>query len=142
MVSGLISLGGLIVEGVSSYFKTSQEIKKVKTEANKKIIIAEAEAKIKRLDREAEQDHDVNMEMIKRMDKSWKDEFVLLLVTSPFVMLFVPSLQDLAIKGLNALADTPFWYQVLVVGIFFTIYGMRDIFKVVLQVMISKLKGK
>jgi hypothetical protein len=136
------TLGSAVVSGVSDYFKTKQEIKKVKVEADKEIIVATAKAKIKQLEKESTQDHDINMLMVKNMNKSWKDEFVLIIVSIPAIMLFVPSVQEYAIQGFNSLGDAPLWYQILLLGIFFTIYGLKDVFKLVIQLLVNKFKGK
>ena len=47
------SLGSAIVSGISDYFKGKQEIKKMELEADKMLIMAEAQAKADRLKREA-----------------------------------------------------------------------------------------
>jgi len=36
--------------------------------------------------------------------------------------------------------NTPIWYQIMVISIFLSIYGLRDILKVVLQLIIGKVK--
>ena len=54
------SLGSAIVNGISDYFKGKQEIKKVELEADKMLIMAEAQAKADRLKREAEMDYDLD----------------------------------------------------------------------------------
>lgn len=54
------SLGSAIITGVSDYFKGKQEIKKVELEADKMLIMAEAQAKADRLKREAEMDYDLD----------------------------------------------------------------------------------
>lgn len=137
----MLTLLGLALGGVKDYFVSRQEIKKIKVQAEKDVIVAETNATIKRLDKEADQDYDLNRESIRAMNGSWKDEFVLILLVVPFVMLFIPSLQPYAIAGFDKLGVTPFWYQVLVVSIFFSIYGLRDILKLVLQFMMNR-KGK
>ena len=45
MWTGIFSIGSSIVTGISDYFKGKQEISKVQLEADKKLILAEAEAK-------------------------------------------------------------------------------------------------
>jgi len=141
MFSLIGTLGGAIVNGVSNYFTTKQEIKKVEVEANKEVIVARAKATINRLQRESEQDFDLNRMAVENMKNSWKDDFILIIITMPFIMLFIPEYQAIAINGLEAMdINTPIWYQIMVISIFLSIYGLRDILKVVLQLIIGKVK--
>ncbi len=137
----MLELGGLVIGGIIDWFKNKQEIKKLSLEQQKEIIVAETNAKIEKIKKEVEQDFDLNKESIKAMEKTWKDEFVLVLISLPLVMLFVPSLQGFAIIGFSNLNNTPIWYQILIVSVFFSIYGLRDILKIVLQLMFNKIKG-
>ena len=84
------SLGTAIVSGVSDYFKGRQEIKKVELEADKMLIMAEAQAKADRLKRDAEMDYDLDKIAMQNMEKSWKDELILLIWLTPVVMCFIP----------------------------------------------------
>lgn len=130
-----------IISGVTTYFSNRQEISKLKHEGRLKVIEAETQGRIEQVKRESEQDYNYNMEMVKQMKNSWKDEFVLLIVSAPAVMLFIPDLQDYAINGFAVMAHTvPVWYQVLLLGIYFSTYGLKDIFKIVLQLILGKVK--
>ena len=90
MLSIIGSIGSAIVGGVSDYFKGKQEIKKIQLEADKMLITAEATAKIERLKRESEQDHDLDKIAMNAMEKSWKDEFLLLIFSLPVILCFIP----------------------------------------------------
>lgn len=128
----MIELAKMAIGGISSWFTTSQELKKVKEAGKIEIEKAKTIAEVTRIDKESTQDHDYNMAMVKRMDMSWKDEFVLIVVSIPMSLEYYRG-------GFEALDKLPAWYQILVLGIFFSIYGLKDIFKVVLQLL---LKGK
>lgn len=41
----------------------------------------------------------------------WKDEFLTILLSFPFVLCFTPGLQDVAKTGFSILGDVPPWYQ-------------------------------
>ena len=107
MIGGLVTLGSSIITGISDYFKGKQEISKVQLEADKKLILAEAEAKAKRLDRESEQDYDLDKIAMQNMDKTWKDELILLIWLTPVVMSFVPEWQPYVVAGFASLALVP-----------------------------------
>ena len=142
MVGGLITLGSAIVSGISGYFKDKSEIKKVQVEADKLLIMAEAESKAKRLEREAEMDYDLDRIAMQNMDRSWKDELILLIWLTPVVMSFIPVLQPYVVEGFASLALVPDWYMYILVGLVTVIYGMRGMLKMVLQIAGSKFKIK
>ena len=142
MVGGLITLGSAIVSGISGYFKDKSEIKKVQVEADKLLIMAEAESKAKRLEREAEMDYDLDRIAMQNMDKSWKDELILLIWLTPVVMSFIPVWQPYVVEGFASLALIPDWYMYILVGLVTVIYGMRGMLKMVLQIAGSKFKIK
>ena len=142
MLGGLVTLGSAIVSGISGYFKDKNEIKKVQVEADKLLIMAEAESKAKRLEREAEMDYDLDRIAMQNMDKSWKDELILLIWLTPVVMSFIPEWQPYVIAGFASLALVPDWYMYILVGLVTVIYGMRGMLKMVLQIAGSKFKIK
>jgi hypothetical protein len=142
MVGGLVTLGSAIISSISEYFKDKHEIKKVQVEADKLLIMAEAESKAKRLDREAEMDYDLDRIAMQNMDKSWKDELILLIWLIPVVMSFIPEWQPYVVAGFASLALVPDWYMYILVGLVTVIYGMREILKIALQIIGSKFKIK
>ena len=135
MLSIIGSIGSAIVGGVSDYFKGKQEIKKVQVEADKLLIRAEAESKAKRLEREAEMDYDLDRIAMQNMDKTWKDELILLIWLVPVVMCFIPEYQVYVTNGFASLALVPDWYMYILVGMVTVIYGMRGLLKMVIQMV-------
>ena len=127
---------------ISEYFKGKNEIKKVQVEADKLLITAEAKSKAKRLEREAEMDYDLDRIAMQNMDKSWKDELILLIWLTPVVMSFIPVWQPYVVEGFASLALVPDWYMYILVGLVTVIYGMRGMLKMVLQIAGSKFKIK
>lgn len=127
------SLGTAIVSGVSDYFKGRQEIKKVELEADKMLIMAEAQAKADRLKREAEMDYDLDKIAMQNMEKTWKDELILLIWLTPVVMCFIPEYQVYVTNGFASLALVPDWYMYILVGMVTVIYGMRGLLRMVIE---------
>ena len=138
MVGGLVTLGSAIVSGISGYFKDKNEIKKVQVEADKMLIMAEAQAKADRLKREAEMDYDLDKIAMQNMDKSWKDELILLIWLTPVVMSFIPDLQPYVATGFASLALVPDWYMYILVGMIVVVYGMRGMLKMTLEMLSNK----
>ena len=70
-------------------------------------------------------------------DKGWKDEFVLLLVSAPVILLIWsvfsddPNIQQKLDMFFDKFENLPFWYQSLFIGVVASIYGLKgaDIFK-------------
>ena len=135
MLSVIGSIGSAIVSGVSDYFKGKQEISKTKLEGDIKVLIAEAEAKVKRLERESEQDYDLDRLATENMEKSWKDELILLIWLTPVAMCFIPEYHVYVTNGFASLALVPDWYMGILVGMVVVIYGMRGLLKMVLQMI-------
>ena len=142
MVGGLVTLGSAIVSGISGYFKDKNEIKKVQVEADKLLIMAEAESKAKRLERESEMDYDLDKLSMIAMDKSWKDEFLLILFSIPIAMCFFPEYRQYVEDGFKTLNIIPEWFMYIYVTMIVVIYGLRGLLKMFLQLMIDKIGFK
>lgn len=135
MFTGLLSIGSAIISGVSDYFKGKQEINKTKLEGDIKVLVAEAEAKVRRLEKESEQDYDLDKLATQNMEKSWKDELILIIFLTPVVMCFIPEYQIYVTNGFASLALVPDWYMGILVGMIVVIYGMRGLLKMVIQMI-------
>jgi len=69
--------------------------------------------------------------------KGWKDEFVLILVSAPVLLLLWsvfsddPNIQEKLDIFFDKFSNLPFWYQSLFIGVVASIYGLKgaDIFK-------------
>lgn len=139
---GLISLGTSIIGGITDYFKGKQEINKAQLEADIKLIVAEAEAKAKRLEKEAEMDYDLDKIALQNMEKTWKDELILIIFMIPLVMSFLPSYQEYVTAGFASLALVPDWYMYILIGMITVIYGMRGLLKMLLQTLSNRFSFK
>ena len=73
----------------------------------------------------------------KSNDQGWKDEFVLILISLPILLLIWsvfsddPSIQEKIDIFFDKFSNLPFWYQSLFIGVVASIYGLKgaDIFK-------------
>jgi len=101
ILTGLLgSLGGKVVDAVSARGERKH------TEKVRALELDHAKHKIK-------------------LDSGWKDEFVLLLISIPMVLSFIPATVTYVENGFKALALTPDWYQWLILSIFAAVYGIR-----------------
>ena len=135
MFTGLLSIGSAIISGVSDYFKGKQEINKTKLEGDIKVLVAETDAKVRRLEKESEQDYDLDRLATENMERSWKDELILIIFLAPLVMCFIPEYQVYVTNGFASLALVPDWYMGIIVGMIVVIYGMRGLLKMVIQML-------
>lgn len=68
-------------------------------------------------------DHEWELESIR--NAGWKDEWVLVVLTIPLVLVFIPFTQDTVLNGFETLAQTPDWYRYLVMIIYAATFGIR-----------------
>jgi uncharacterized ion transporter superfamily protein YfcC len=119
---------------IPTALKTGAEIYK----NHKQSEFLESEAERKYYERMAKGEIEYQRDVASEQDKSWKDEFVLVIVTLPILILAwsifsgdpkIQSKLDLFFEYFNKFPD---FYKWLVVGIFGAIYGLKptlDIFK-------------
>jgi hypothetical protein len=116
-----------IIEGVTGpvadYFVKRQQLKydlKVKRLENQaKMEDAKAQRAIKELD------SDTAWELKQLEKQGWKDDWVLILLSIPLVLVFIPQLAPFIYQGFAVLATTPDWYRWLIMLVFTAIYGIR-----------------
>lgn len=69
-------------------------------------------------------DADVEWESLQIQNSGWKDEWVMLLLSIPLVLVFTPYAGHI-LEGFGVLAKTPDWYRWLVLMVFAAVYGIR-----------------
>ncbi len=115
-------LGGL-AGPVVDYFKERRrlkyELKLKKLEGEIRKEEAKAEREIKFL----QSDHQWELEQIR--NSGWKDEWVLLLLSIPMILSFIPATVVYVQMGFAALMLMPEWYMWLTIMIFAATYGIR-----------------
>jgi hypothetical protein len=112
-------LGGKVVDAVSarSERKHQEKVKALEIEE------ARHRTKLEATMRGQEMDNSWELEQIR--NSGWKDEFVLLLLSIPMVLSFIPGTVQYVEDGFAALSKTPDWYQWLILAVFAAIYGIR-----------------
>ena len=69
--------------------------------------------------------------LLEARQSDWKDEFILLLLSAPIVMLAWavwsedPSAMDKMKLFFQYFSDLPFWYQMIFVGVIASVYGLK-----------------
>lgn len=123
------ALGGLFKTGAGLVGKW-QERKMVKAQGKIDIEKAVVDGKIKRIQSQIDGDIEYDLKIADQMSKSWKDEFFTLLLSIPFIMCFIPGLQEYVAQGFTYLKEnTPEWYQWAFLGAIVASFGLKDWFK-------------
>ena len=114
---------GAVTGPAAEYFTKRQELKY-------ELKLKQIEGKIKREEAAAnrkvqELESDTAWELKQLEKQGWKDDWVLILISIPLVLVFIPSLAPYIYQGFGILATTPEWYRWLIMLIFTAIYGIR-----------------
>ena len=121
-------IGGLIKvipEQVGGYFRERQAQKSAENLRKMELEDAIQKRKIELISQGLTADMQWEAQMAQQAASSWKDEYTLIVVSIPAVMAFIPGLDVYVHNGFEALGKTPYWYQIMLVSIFFATYGIR-----------------
>jgi len=121
-------LGGLIspLTGLISNYQTN---KAKKQERKDRLEEAKVQGEIDRINKVTSGEIDYDVEAQRQMEKSWKDEYLVLLLSMPFIGSFLPQVQDYVIVGWGYLAKAPEWYQWCFMGVIIATFGLRTMAK-------------
>ncbi len=97
----------------------------------------ESVAEMKHAERMASGELEYKKEIIKNNNQGWKDEFVLILVSAPVLILVYsifsddPEIHAKLKLFFDQFNNMPYWYQALFIGVVSAIYGLKgaDIIK-------------
>ena len=119
----IASLTGQTVEAVLEYKAKTRQLKAdIKMEELRGKAAYQA-AKTQRA--EISEGRDAEWESQSIANSGWKDEWVLVVLSIPMILVFVPWTQATVMAGFEALATTPLWYRVLVATIYLATFGIR-----------------
>jgi hypothetical protein len=121
-VGKLFGMGETWVEA-----KQERETAKVKN----KIALEEAttKASIVVKQKDADATNDIDLISIKNQRFTWTDEYIKVLFTLPFALMFFPWTQEYVIEGFKAFQlHTPEWYKYIIYAIVISELGMRRMF--------------
>lgn len=108
---------------VASYYKEKQEQEHLIEMAKLKGKQAWEIAKTQRAAQSEGRDHEWELESIR--NSGWKDEWVLVVLSIPLILVFIPYTQDTILQGFIALESTPDWFKWLVMAIYAATFGLR-----------------
>ena len=100
--------------------------------ANKqKAKMAMSEAQLLHAERQARGEEAYQGKLLEARQSDWKDEFILLLLSVPIVMLGFavwsdnPEHMEKMKLFFEYFSDLPFWYQTIFVGVIASVYGLK-----------------
>jgi hypothetical protein len=117
------TLTGQTVEAVLEYkqakakAKADIELEKLRGKA------AYEKAKTQRAENSEGRDHEWEMESIR--NSGWKDEWVLIVLSIPMILAFIPATVVYVQMGFAALEQTPVWYRAVVASVYLATFGLR-----------------
>lgn len=128
----LLDTINILISPITEVVKGYQERKTLEVQQVESEKTRQHELNLKKVDiafelakqgQQVEADWDTNAQQ--DMKTSWKDEYILILFSLPLILAFIPSMQDVVLKGFQTLDRTPDWYMFLVTGIVCGVYGLR-----------------
>jgi hypothetical protein len=113
---------GPIVSAVGSVAKSWLETRKVKAEGRIAIATAKVQLKVDTMKMKSQMD----LSAMDGMKYSWKDEYLVILLTLPVIGSFIPGLDVYIATGFDVLKNnTPDWYKWALTGMIAATFGLR-----------------
>ena len=117
------ALLGKVAPKVADYYMQKQQLKQ---EVELEVLRGKAayeKAKTQRASESEGRDHEWEIESIR--NSGWKDELVIIVLTIPMVLVFIPYTAAFVLEGFEVLATTPDWYRWLILMIYAATFGIR-----------------
>lgn len=103
--------------------------------------VAKYAAQAKRWEKSADIESNWDLEAQKQAQYSWKDEFIMVVWFTPFIMLFIPGKSQEAAKiGFRNLAEVPYGYWLVIFGVVASSFGLRWLFTKKVDKAIASIK--
>jgi len=125
-----LNLAAKLVPGI---IKTGMQVSRLRRETKR----LDAVAEMRHVEKMANGQVEYKRAVMQNNQQGWKDEFVLILVSAPIMLLIWsifsddPSIMEKVEKFFEQFNNMPFWYQALFIGVVSAIYGLKgaDIMK-------------
>jgi len=119
-----------ILTQLAGFASTWFDGQKQKAEAKALAEVAMEQAKAEIMRKQATLDGDWDLSALQQAETSWKDEYLLILFSIPFVMAFIPPLQPYVEQGFVVLRDSvPDWYKAGLSVMIAASFGVRSYMK-------------
>ena len=120
MIQALI---GPLANLAGTWFQNKVE----KTKADGLAKVAEAKARATVAEKVAAGEVEWEGKMAEATDNSWKDEFALVVLLAPAILVFIPGMKDYVKEGFEILNTLPEWYQYLLFIAISASFGIKGV---------------
>ena len=103
------------------------ENKVEKTKAEGQAKVAEAKARATVAEKVATGEVEWEGKMAEATDSRWKDEFALVVLLAPAILVFIPGMKDYVKEGFEILNTLPEWYQYLLFIAISASFGIKGV---------------
>ena len=117
------ALIGPIANLASSWMES--KVEKVKADGQAKV--AQAKSKAAVANKIASGEIAWEKSMAEATDSSWKDEFALIVLLAPAILVFIPSMTEYVRSGFEVLNTLPEWYQYLLFIAVSSSFGIKGV---------------
>ena len=116
-----------LIGPITSLAGSWMESKVEKVKADGKAKVAEAKAKAVVAEKVAAGEVAWEKSMADATDGSWKDEFALIVLLLPAILVFIPSMTEYVRAGFEVLNTLPDWYQYLLFIAVSSSFGIKGV---------------
>ena len=118
---------GALIGPIASLAGSWMESKVEKVKADGQAKVAEAKAKAVVAEKVAAGEVAWEKSMADATDGSWKDEFALIVLLLPAILVFIPSMTEYVRAGFEVLNTLPDWYQYLLFIAVSSSFGIKGV---------------
>jgi len=137
-LSGIPIIGD-IIQAFSKADETRQKIKAIKNEGAILLAQTKVDAQIKQVSTDSESAGD--LDRIALQSSGWKDEYLMIIITIPAVLAFIPATQIYVEEGFAALAKMPEYYQYMFAGVYIYVFGFKRMLLKAINAFIAMRTG-
>ena len=133
----ILSIIGEVLAGpIKDLTETRKATKQAKLEAAIKMVEAKARLEQAKVDaaaamqmKQVDMEANWEQEAVRQAGTSWKDEYWTIVLSIPLILVFIAPLQAAVLRGFDALAQVPVWYQAAVMAALSFAFGLRALNK-------------
>jgi len=114
-----------ILSAIGSGFTSWNDGRVKVKEAKLAVKLAKYSAQEARYMQEAKAEENWDLAALRQSESSWKDEWLVFLLSMPFIGSFIPVVQDHVVLGWSYVSKAPLWYQTAFLGIIAASFGLR-----------------
>ncbi|WP_242456955.1 hypothetical protein [Vibrio coralliilyticus] len=131
LIGELITGGvGLVKDWLSDKREQKKQDRQVQTEIKKKQIENIRQGNLSATELDA----------ISIRTRGWKDEYLMLAITIPMILCFIPGGKEYAYAGFDALSKVPDYYWYGLAGVYIDTFGFRRLLRPVLAAKVAQLQ--